>query len=407
MTDVSASIAGNRLTSLRVVVGNVGPWIAECVFEQAPDVSGAVVIDIGTTTLHGTIVPASDGTHALQRRSRVVGGAAGWGSPLTARDYHSDAGVKAKLIAEDAAREVGESIGTFVPTAERVGNDYVRQAARASRTLEDVIGGVPWWLDFAGKTNVGTRPSFALDSSAYQVMAFDPNNRIATIAVDDPSVIQIGAVLSKDLDAPQTIREYEIRITDHELRITAWCGGGEASSGRLAGLLAAIARRATDGPLWGMWRYRVVRMAVDGRVELQAVRRAAGLPDVAPVSMWPGVAGAHAELTPGAEVVVEFVEGDRTQPVITHFAGKDGVGFVPASLAFCGSTQAAARQGDLTQSGGAGTVCVLTPIPPAVPAPPNGAVVAGVPHLISFGLAAVPQAPLYGAISSGSPKVRV
>ena len=124
--------------------------------------------------------------------------------------------------------------------------------------------------------------------------------------------------------------------------------------------------------------------------------------------MWPGIAGAHAELAPGTEVLVEFVEGSRTMPIVTHFAGRSGTGFVPVSIAFCNSVQAAARQGDLVQSGGVGTVVTLVPIPPAVPAPPNSAVVCGLPHLISF--SSTPPTPgtadpLYGAVSTGSPKV--
>ena len=68
------------------------------------------------------------------------------------------------------------------------------------------------------------------------------------------------------------------------------------------------------------------------RVELQAMRRGGDLPDVLPVSMVPGLAGAHAELAPGAEVLVQFIDGDRRYPIVTHFAGKDGNGWAPANL---------------------------------------------------------------------------
>ena len=223
----------------------------------------------------------------------------------------------------------------------------------------------------------------------------------------NPASIGIGSIISERLDGPQTVREYEIAIDKGgPLRMLAWTGGDGTQSGRLASLMRAIAERATDGRLVGKYRYRVVRMASDGRVELQAVRRGAGLPDVLPVSMWPGVAGVHAELTPSAEVLVEFIEGDRTQPIITHFAGKDGAGFVPVELVLCGGTQAVARQGDLVQSGGVGAALILTPV--SGPSPP--ALLPGVPYLVSFSvdpLAVGPTAaPLYGAVSTGSSKVR-
>lgn len=82
----------------------------------------------------------------------------------------------------------------------------------------------------------------------------------------------------------------------------------------------------------GLYRYRVVRMA-GHRVDLQAVRKAPGLPNILPVPVHPGAAGLAAELSPGALVLVEFVEGDPGQPVVTHFSTKDDPGFLPVALA--------------------------------------------------------------------------
>jgi hypothetical protein len=407
MTEAFASVNGQRLVSVRLVVGNIGPWFADLELEEAGDLAGQVTITLGALQLVGTVVPQFDGKFALQRKCRVVAGGNGWGTYLRAKAYHNDAGIKAQLIAADAAREAGETLGAFVPAAERVGNDFVRRSALASNVLEEVIGGVAWWVGYDGVTQGGSRPSSALPSTSYEVLAHDPRTRIVTLAVDDPGALQVGSIISERLDAPQTVRDIELHLDGGEFRVTAWCGGSGEEPGRLPGLLRGIAQRATDAALHGKYRYRVIRMAVDGRVELQAVSKTAGLPDVQPIAQWPGVAGAHAELTPGAEVLVEFIEGSRTMPIITHFAGKGGAGFVPVSLAFCGSTQAAARQGDLVQSGGVGTVVTLMPLT-GVGAPPNNAVVAGAPHLISFSSTSPvpgPADPLYGAISTGSPKV--
>lgn len=350
MTDTAfVTVDGHRVTLLRLIVGNYGPWHAECDFVDAPALTGAVTITVGTLTLRGTVVPSQSGTFGEQARVRVVAGAAAWGSALAAKHYHNDAGVKARLVADDAARESGETLGGFVPVAERVGNDYVRSSdAPASRALEDVIGpNVAWWVDFAGVTQVGPRPSTDLDSSAYEVLSYDPRTRIATLSVDDPGAVVIGAELSERLDGLQTVREYELHVDAEAMRVVAWMGGSEGEPGRLAALLRSIIKRAADGQVNSTYRYRVVRMASDGRVELQAVRRVVGLPDILPVSQWPGVAGCHAELTPGAIVLVQFIEGNRTMPIVTHYAGKDGTGFAPVSLVIGGTTgQPAARQGD-------------------------------------------------------------
>lgn len=411
MSEPYATCNGQRLTAITLNVANVGPWIAELDFETAPDVAGKVEIKLGALTLVGTVLPMYDGTYIEQRRCRVVGGGGGWGRTVTRKNYHNDAGVKSRLVADDVARECGETIGDFAPEIERIGHDYVRSVGTGSRVLEHVIGARPWWVDYAGVTHVGMRPSVPLTiDGTYDVVAFDPRNRTLTFAIDDIARVQIGSVVSQaPLESAQTIREFDIQIDADTALVVAWCGGSETERGRLAGLLRTIAQRATDAPLWGKYRYRVVAMRGDGRVDLQAVRKAAGLPDVQPLSVWPGVAGADAELSAGAEVLVEFIEGDPTQPIVTHFAGVDGKGFLPVSLAFCGGVQAVARQGDLVQSGGVGTSCVFMAIPPP-PIPTPTPLVTGTPYLVSFSTSAADlpllAKPLYGAIATGSPKVR-
>src|SRR4051794_7001796 len=185
--DAYVTVNGARVRRMGLTVGNVGAWVADVDFEGDPKISGGATIKIGEGLgLKGTIVTARSGTFGSQYRARIVAGAGAWANLLTPKQYHNDAGVKAQLVAADAARELGESLGTFVPTQERVGLDYVRQAGPGSRVLEDVVGGAPWWVDYDGVTHVGQRPSSALASAAYQVLAFDPRDRIATLAVPDP-----------------------------------------------------------------------------------------------------------------------------------------------------------------------------------------------------------------------------
>lgn len=395
-----ATVAGKRAVAVRLVVGNIGPWFAECELEADAEVSGQVTLQINGASFVGTVDDTNNGVFEGSRKLRILAGGNGWWRSVDAKHYHNDAQVKARTVAEDAARAVGETLGDFVPAAERIGADYVRERGPASRVLEDVIGDVPWWVGYDGVTRVGTRSSSAAATDAYEVLAYDPADRRATLGVSDVLAVQIGSTISKSLEGPQTVRELEIVVDAEDLRVTAWCGGSAASAGHLADLMRSIVERTTDAKLWGKYRYRVVRMSTD-RVECQAVRKGAGLPDVLPVSMWPGIAGAHAELTPGAEVLLEFIEGDRTMPIITHFAGKDGTGHVPVSLVLCGSAQAVARQGDLVQSGGVGTQATFAGAGPYL--------VPGVPYLVSFD-AVLPTpvlaAPLYGAISTGSPKVK-
>jgi hypothetical protein len=97
-------------------------------------------------------------------------------------------------------------------------------------------------------------------------------------------------------------------------------------------LRAIVAGLFPTIPFLGLYRYRVVSMAGD-RVKLQAVRATAGLPDILPVSIHPGMAGLSAQLTKGSVVLVTFIEGDPSSPIVTHFAPKGDPGFLPVSAA--------------------------------------------------------------------------
>ncbi|WP_437671538.1 hypothetical protein [Sorangium sp. So ce131] len=101
---------------------------------------------------------------------------------------------------------------------------------------------------------------------------------------------------------------------------------------RLLRVLRAIVRETLPRyDFLGKYRYRVLAMAGD-RVDLQAVRKSAGLPDILPVPIAAGMAGLSAELTPGAIVLVEFIEGDPQLPIVTAFSRDGGSTFLPVSL---------------------------------------------------------------------------
>lgn len=327
---VYSTLNGLNVTKAHLVVGASGPWFADVELDTDAPASGAAELVIGDVTLVGTVDASRSGAWGTNRYARVVAGAGAWGELLKVKDYHNDAGVKAQLVAADAAREAGEQLGDFAPSASSVGVDYVRQTGPASRALEDVIGTASWWVSYDGVTHVGARATSPAADGSYDVFGFDPRSGLVTATVADASAITVGSVLLNGLDAPHTVRDLELMLDQGALAVRAWCGS-DLGETRLLSLMRRIVQRLTDDKLFGSYRYRAVQMSID-RVELQSVRKAPGLPDLLPVSMWPGVAGCHAELAPGAEVLVQFVEGDRAQPVVTHFAGKDGNGFVPVLI---------------------------------------------------------------------------
>jgi uncharacterized Zn-binding protein involved in type VI secretion len=410
MSDLSfAHVGPHSIETLTITIPNVGPWTAEVAFIEAPALTGRVVIQVGTERLTGTIAPSEDGTFGLKRQSMIVAGAGAWGATLTPKHYHNDAGCKAQLIAADAARESGESLGAFVPSTERLAVDYVRAAGPASLALQAAAGGAPWWVDYAGITRVGPRPSSATDSGAYEVLAFNPHTRRGTLAINTLGAVGIGSIITERLDQPQTIRELTITIGAEGLRARFWSGASaEPAHSELAQILTDIVAAQLGRRLLGKYQYRVVSMHTDGRVNVQAVRRAAGLPDAQTIRMLPGVPGAHAELTPGAIVALEFLEGDPTQPIITGFVGLNGSGFTPTLLTLGGPEgPRAARVGDEVQCGGPGSTITIGPatVPPAPPAP----VMLGVAYPVSYGSSPVVPIPdkLTGTITKGSSIVHI
>lgn len=330
MTAVAATINGQRITRALVHVPAVGAWWVDVDLEEDPDLDGAVTLRLPGLDLSGTVVPSRSGTHLLERRVRVLAGAGAWGSPLPARAYHNDAQVRAAAVIEDAAREAGETLADVAPARAQLGIDFARAAGPAARTLELAAGGAAWWVGYDGRTRVGSRPSTEIEC---EVIDYDPRGRLVTLAAEDLSAVVVGSVLrSERLDEPQTVRGLELDVQADQVRVRAWTGAQDGSTrGRLADALRGIVRKVTDGPIYGPRRYRVVQMSGE-RVELQAVDRSVGLPDLKPLSMWPGMAGLHAQLTPGAHVLVQFVDGSPAQPIVTHFVGKDGAGWAPAEL---------------------------------------------------------------------------
>lgn len=368
MTDAFATLGTATISRMVLLIGQSGPWVADIDLVDDTPISlapFAAVIKIGSQSLVGTVDPRYNGVFGIKRSLRVIGGAAGWRTVLRPASYHADNGVTARQIAEEAASACGERLSiTFAPASARIGIDYLRTSGPASHALEDAIGDASWWVELDGTTSVGTRaatPVAEAPGSPVEVLEVEPDHRVLQLACDAVSVLPGAVVTSNRLDSPHTVHEIEYTLTGTSLRAVAWCNIARARDhGRIGALLESLVRRVMGEKLFGCWRYRVESLSGD-RVNLQSVSNAAGVPDAIAVSMSPGVAGWHATLTLGAEVLVEFLEGDRTLPRITHFAGKDGVGFEPVSLAFDGGASPVAGVGDFVDIQlPAGTPLVLT-----------------------------------------------
>lgn len=215
------SINGLRVTAVVVRVPFAGVWFADVDLDDEVALAGAVVVRVGSLECQGTLLRSFSGSFELASRCRVVGGAGGWAKRLTPRHYHNDARVKVSTVVRDAAREVGEKIELVGGFDGRLEVDFVRQAAPASRVLEQVLGAAAWWVGYDGITRAGPREQVEV-SGSYELLDFDPRAKVATLAVDDPSAIVIGSILRNRLRRPLVVRQLELEVTRGALRLTAW-----------------------------------------------------------------------------------------------------------------------------------------------------------------------------------------
>lgn len=386
------------LTRLVLHVPNVGAWFADLEFAEAPTMAAPPwTIKLGDLVLVGTPQPDANGAFGERRRARVVAGAGGWGTSIPSRSYHNDIGVKAETVVRDAATAVGEHLGTVTPGVERLGIDFVREAGPAARALEAAVGVTPWWVSYDGATHIGERAEVEAPAEV-QILDFDPLTNRATLTCDNPSAVTIGTRLIDRTDSPRIVRELEFIAKADSFRVSAHCGNDARTRSHIAEALIAIARKASNEKLFGVYEYRVINMQVD-RVKLQAVRADDGVPDAAPISLCFGVPSAQATLTRGSIVYVFFVGGRRTEPRIMGYGGKGSPGYVAERLDLGGdSAQDAARKGD--------TVEVI--LPPMIHVGTFNGLIGGVPSSgVVTGTVSATLPKAIGTVITGSSKVGI
>lgn len=270
---------------------------------------GPCTMQLGDTGAYrGMIDPRNTGEFATTGKARVLVGGGGWHKPVPAQHFHGV--VLSTAVYNATGAIVGEVVADLLPRP--LGVDFVRMQGRASSVLD----GVDWYVRPDGTTVVGPRLPLPLDPNA-TIVSWDPLTNIAEIDSNDP--IQPGTLLVDPLRFPTTltVRDVEQVWTASGARATCWCG--DAPTRGIGKALGAFvdARLA----LLKKYQYRVVvEDPVLETLVLQAVDPLAGAPNMIPLSMWPGMSGVSAQLTPGSMVLVEFIAGDRTLPVVTSFA---------------------------------------------------------------------------------------
>ena len=310
---------------LRIVSSWRGAWVATIELDTDPSTAlptGLVTLNVFDQNLTGTVEPTGTGHFGDRTFVRIVGGANGWPQPVPAKDFANDATLTIDRVIGATAAAVGETIGAAPEI--QVGVNYVRTSwghdgtsAPASR----VLFGLDWYVDFNGITWVQTRP-VTMPPSDIEALDYDPTTRALTLGAITSLVVpgMIFTDANGRWDGSLTVRDVEQHFTGKgESHAIAWCGIGASSQG-VRPLLETLITETIGLPYLKSYPYRLQGQGVDGRLTLQAVKKADGVPDVLPLSVWPGVAGASSTypLT-GVIVMVAFPEGNPTNPIVTSF----------------------------------------------------------------------------------------
>lgn len=320
----TATINGRTVLEGRVHLPAWGAWTAVVETDLSEQTSGAATIVLGDLTLKGTIVSAGI-ADATRTRYRIVGGAGGWGRTVSRRAYTNDAGIKRALIVGDAARDCGETMGTVTGT---VGVSYVRHEGPAARVLDDVAAR-DWYVDELGVTQIGKRARTTVTPSPH-VLTVDAARGRVDLAPELLAGLVPGVVVSgvEALDVEHTVSG------DGKVRTTIWGLSIADTLGRL------VEAKTEHHKFFAPWEYRVV-LRTGERLDLQAVRVSSGMPDLRNVRIRPGLAGGRAHPKLGSTVLVSFVNGDPSRPVVTGFDEQDGAGWVPDEIALQAGTTGA------------------------------------------------------------------
>jgi hypothetical protein len=307
----TATLAGSRVLTCVVDIPERGIWTADVETDDETAITGQATLVLSDLTLVGTVV--SGGTWQGRGQYHLVGGKGGWGAVIPKLSYHNDAGIKVQNILEDAARACGETFsGT---TAERLGAYWVREASVASLVLWQLATS-GWYVDEAGLTKLGTRP----------VSQYSGAGTIAKKSASD-SVVDIAADTIADLLPGVVVEGIQAKGVRHELSCsklrTRIYGEAVRDTWR-----SIVLGSLPDYKFRGTYEYRVVSQQND-RLNLQCTSSALGMPDLQRVRYCPGLQGAKTSWLPGATVLVTFVNGDPSRPIILGGTDPESPGATP------------------------------------------------------------------------------
>lgn len=319
---MSGSLGGTTIAHGRVQLGAWGLHWADVSLPVPTVFAVGSKLDLVIADVTMKVAVVAGGAFEGNAAYRVVGGAGGWRKTIAKKSYINDAGVKASNVLQDAATACGETIADLPST--RLGPHYARADDVAALTLNG-LAPQNWYVDFAGVTHIGSRAVTTYKGTAPRTHV-DTQGQTIDLAVESVAGLVPGVVV--DGMAPSTDVEYILTPTSLVARV--W-GGAAPQSRRLAAMMAIVRATFPRERYRGAYEFRVITQSGE-RFNLQPVRNAIGFDVLQNVPVRPGVAGTRGNVTPGELVVVQFLDGDPSRPVITNHDAPDAPGWIPLTI---------------------------------------------------------------------------
>lgn len=371
----------------------VGAWFCDLDVDAEAAQAGKIRFQLDTFEFTGTVLPEHSGMDGARAKCRVVAGNGHLGLTVS-HSYSSPSGVTVGTIVRDILKDCGEDLSELADqdVLNRTLPRWHIAGVAASEALTQLATKVDasWRVLRDGTVwfGVETWPEVELDAIETHEAWSDG---VVVLAPETPDML------------PGTVYQgQKIEHVTHRYGVTLRTEVRTNSAA--VALKKALGAKQQEIDFSREYPCKVVTQNPDGTLQLlpdDDVMRSQGL-DHVPIRY--GIPGIKATISSGARCHLAFAAGDPSRPFVCSWE-YDPEKVVLNSI-FDGA-QSLSRVGDLTTAGGPGLVCTLMPLT-LVGAPPNNAIAAGMPCMISF--SALPfatpaeQIPLYGAISTGIPK---
>lgn len=349
-----SDINGRQVLTGSAYLPRLGVWSAEVsVAEDVVFSMGASArLTFGDLALTGTIVDGGpvNGLASYQ----VRGGKAAWDRVLPPRQaFQSDPGVKYSTVFQWLSEQTGETITTNIPADLRIpGSAWVPRGGPAWDTLR--LLSVAWYVDATGVTRVQERPSAAISSTVLanaQLLDWRTDDGVRVYQTDEPAKFPPGGTIEGE-----RIEQVWLDASDGQIVLTLY--SGSPSHGPATSLDRIVQARTPEAFYYGFYEYAVVSQ--DGpRFGVRPVSTGPALGTIDRILPWPGIAGASADLVVGSSVVVSFLDGRPSRPIICGYLPPSSPGGVPLisridgeQVILAGGVKLVGRETDKVLSGG-------------------------------------------------------